>query len=258
MPSTRPGGPTRSRGVERFLRSNLTRGRTIPIPVQFLGRTYMTPVESLPWYNTLAWTAFATPVGFLALALVGAGRAALPGPVASRSGVLVALGIGRSCWSCGPCPTRRATTASASSCRPWDAGPGGGARGGLGGGAARPVGKGWSIVAALAEGAVERRPDDAGPALLLQPGRRRPARGDRPGDGADLLLGRPLRRGPRLAQPPHRAGPEGPVRDRSRPRGSTSADRQAPARDSCPGSRAGTPGTSSRTGPAPSSRSTGP
>ncbi len=52
-------------GVERFLRSNLTRGKTIPIPVEFLGRVYDTPRESLPWYNTLVWTVFVTPVGFL-------------------------------------------------------------------------------------------------------------------------------------------------------------------------------------------------
>ena len=58
-------------GVERFLRSNLTRGRTIPIPVEFLGRVYDTPRESLPCYNTLVWTVFVTPVGFLVLGLVG-------------------------------------------------------------------------------------------------------------------------------------------------------------------------------------------
>lgn len=58
-------------GVRRFLVSNLTRGRTIPIPVLFLGRVVQTPVESLPWYNTLVWTAFVTPVGFLAFAVAG-------------------------------------------------------------------------------------------------------------------------------------------------------------------------------------------
>jgi hypothetical protein len=62
-------------GVERFLRSNLTRGRTIPIQVMFLGRVYNAPIDSLPWYNSLAWTAMATPVGFLALAIVGGCRA---------------------------------------------------------------------------------------------------------------------------------------------------------------------------------------
>ena len=59
-------------GVERFFRSNLTRGKTIPIPVEFLGRVYDTPRESLPWYNTVAWTVFVTPVGFLILGVVGA------------------------------------------------------------------------------------------------------------------------------------------------------------------------------------------
>ena len=62
-------------GVERFLRSNLTRGRTRPIPVQFLGQVYLTPKASLPWYNTLVWTLFVVPVGFLGLALVGVCRA---------------------------------------------------------------------------------------------------------------------------------------------------------------------------------------
>ncbi len=62
-------------GVERFLRSNLSRGRTTHIPILFLGRIYLTPQGSLPWYNTLVWTAFVTPVGFLALAVVGGIRA---------------------------------------------------------------------------------------------------------------------------------------------------------------------------------------
>jgi 4-amino-4-deoxy-L-arabinose transferase-like glycosyltransferase len=59
-------------GVERFFRSNLGRARTIPIPIQFLGKIYETPRESLPWYNTLVWTVLVTPLGFLALAIVGA------------------------------------------------------------------------------------------------------------------------------------------------------------------------------------------
>lgn len=64
-------------GVERFFRSNLTRARTIPIPVEFLGQTYATPRQSLPWYNTAAWTILVTPVGFLGLSLIGAGRATI-------------------------------------------------------------------------------------------------------------------------------------------------------------------------------------
>ena len=55
----------------RFLDSNLNRGQTIPIKIQFLGATYRTPKESLPWYNTLVWTLFVTPVGFLLLAGLG-------------------------------------------------------------------------------------------------------------------------------------------------------------------------------------------
>jgi hypothetical protein len=58
-------------GILRFFQSNLTRGRTIPIPVQFLGVVHETPNQSLPWYNTLVWTVLVTPVGFLLLGLAG-------------------------------------------------------------------------------------------------------------------------------------------------------------------------------------------
>lgn len=61
-------------GPWRFFASNLSRGETIPIPVQFLGTIYNTPKESLPPYNTIVLTVFATPVGFLALGLAGAWR----------------------------------------------------------------------------------------------------------------------------------------------------------------------------------------
>jgi 4-amino-4-deoxy-L-arabinose transferase-like glycosyltransferase len=61
-------------GVARFLRSNLSRGQTTMIPTLFLGRVIVTPQHSLPWYNTLVWTVFVTPVGFLALAGTGAVR----------------------------------------------------------------------------------------------------------------------------------------------------------------------------------------
>jgi hypothetical protein len=63
-------------GVVRFLQSNLTRGQTRVIPVEFLGTVYWTPNQSLPWYNTLVWTLFVTPVGFLLLGLSGLVRAA--------------------------------------------------------------------------------------------------------------------------------------------------------------------------------------
>jgi hypothetical protein len=55
----------------------LTRGQTIPIEVLFLGRVVVTPKESLPWYNTIVWTVFVTPVGFLILAVFGVVRALL-------------------------------------------------------------------------------------------------------------------------------------------------------------------------------------
>ena len=58
-------------GLVRFFHSNLTRGQTAAIPVQFLNTTYITPTGSLPFYNTLVWTAFVTPVGFLLMASVG-------------------------------------------------------------------------------------------------------------------------------------------------------------------------------------------
>jgi 4-amino-4-deoxy-L-arabinose transferase-like glycosyltransferase len=58
-------------GLFRFLNSNLSRSDTITIPIQFLGTTYVTPTDSLPWYNTLVWTVFVTPVGFLVLAGLG-------------------------------------------------------------------------------------------------------------------------------------------------------------------------------------------
>ncbi len=70
-------------GLRAFFASNLSRGATIPIEVEFLGRIYRTPLESLPWWNTLAWTLFVTPVGLLAMAVVG-GVASLFRPVRPR------------------------------------------------------------------------------------------------------------------------------------------------------------------------------
>jgi len=58
-------------GVVRFLDSNLFRGNTIRIQIQFLGVVYNTPIESLPWYNTLVWALFVTPVCFLIVAGIG-------------------------------------------------------------------------------------------------------------------------------------------------------------------------------------------
>jgi hypothetical protein len=56
------------RGVERYLRSNLTRAQTIPIPTFYLDRVYQ---FSLPWHNTLVLTAVTTPVAVQVLALLG-------------------------------------------------------------------------------------------------------------------------------------------------------------------------------------------
>ncbi len=57
-------------GVERFLTSNLSRDKTIPVPSLYLGKVYL---FSLPWHNTLVLTAVTTPVLVLTLGLVGIG-----------------------------------------------------------------------------------------------------------------------------------------------------------------------------------------
>jgi 4-amino-4-deoxy-L-arabinose transferase-like glycosyltransferase len=62
-------------GVLRFFQSNLNRGRTQPIKVEFLGGIYNTPNDSLPWYNTIVWTALVTPIGFLLLGMLGVASA---------------------------------------------------------------------------------------------------------------------------------------------------------------------------------------
>jgi hypothetical protein len=62
-------------GMERFFQSNLSRAKTRPIKILFLGQIISTPDGSLPWYNTLVWTVMVTPVGFLLFAIVGAARA---------------------------------------------------------------------------------------------------------------------------------------------------------------------------------------
>ncbi len=78
-------------GLSRFFRSNLTRGETIPIRVQFLGDVYETPNDSLPWYNTLVWTLMVTPAGFLLLGVLGAWRAVSRRAFGDRSGGPLAL-----------------------------------------------------------------------------------------------------------------------------------------------------------------------
>ena len=75
-------------GLEAFFESNLTRSKTTRIPTLFLGQIYVTPQSSLPWYNTLAWTAMVTPALFLFLAAGGVVRA-LRWPRSDRFGMLV-------------------------------------------------------------------------------------------------------------------------------------------------------------------------
>ncbi len=74
---TPPWWPAPWEGLTGFFASNLTRGETTPIAVQFLGRVYFSPNDSLPWYNTLVWTLAASPIGFLAWTLAGSVRAIL-------------------------------------------------------------------------------------------------------------------------------------------------------------------------------------
>lgn len=59
-------------GMVAFFESNLSRASTIPIKTRFLGHDYLTPVESLPWYNTVVWLFIASPILYLCLSLVGA------------------------------------------------------------------------------------------------------------------------------------------------------------------------------------------
>ena len=59
-------------GLARFFASNTSRGATIQIDVMYLGKVYRTPIDSLPWHNTVVLTAAVVPLGFLVLGLVGA------------------------------------------------------------------------------------------------------------------------------------------------------------------------------------------
>ncbi len=64
--------PWRSAAI--FLWSNLSRAQSIPIPTMFFGRVYE---FSLPWYNTLVWTAITVPTAILVLAAIGLGASAV-------------------------------------------------------------------------------------------------------------------------------------------------------------------------------------
>jgi hypothetical protein len=60
---------------EHFHRS-LNRAETLDITTQFLGGSYSTS-HPLPWYNTVLWLVFVTPLPTLALGLVGLGHCAI-------------------------------------------------------------------------------------------------------------------------------------------------------------------------------------
>jgi hypothetical protein len=55
-------------GPLRFVESNLTRSKTVPLPTLYFGTAYR---FSLPWHNTLVLTAITTPLTVLVLAAVG-------------------------------------------------------------------------------------------------------------------------------------------------------------------------------------------
>jgi hypothetical protein len=55
-------------GVERFLASNLSRDKSVPVTSLYLGTVYR---FALPWHNTLVLTAVTTPVLVVALGLLG-------------------------------------------------------------------------------------------------------------------------------------------------------------------------------------------
>ncbi len=59
-------------GLATFFRLNFDRAAQpgLNISTQFFGRMYNLD-HSLPWYNTLVWTAVTVPVGILLLGLIG-------------------------------------------------------------------------------------------------------------------------------------------------------------------------------------------
>ena len=57
-------------GIERFLVSNLTREKSVPVTSLYLGTVYR---FALPWHNTLVLTAITTPVLVVMLGILGLG-----------------------------------------------------------------------------------------------------------------------------------------------------------------------------------------
>ncbi len=172
-----------------FLQSNLTRGKPDRIP-NSVSRTqvYDTPNQSLPWYNTLVWTVLVTPVGFLLMASVGF-WATLRNWRSEPIGLLIAGN-----WTFLVVLRAMPHTPGHDGVRLFL--PAFGLLALLGGLGARFLLDHWgkwaklAIFAALIEGIVEHRGDDARAAFLLQPDRGWAARCDGVGHGANLLLGR--------------------------------------------------------------------
>ena len=175
-------------GVLRFLESNLSRGTTIRIKIQFLGTTYDTPRQSLPWYNTLVWTLFVTPVGFLVLGAAGIWTATRNWRQ-ERIGILL-TGHWTFLMMLRALPhtpgTRRCQAFSA--CIRVAGAPG---RSGcaLASRTLRRLGQGGDRGCSGRRGH-QRRGHDARAAFVLQPCCGRASRGDKAGYGADVLLGR--------------------------------------------------------------------
>ena len=74
-------------GLATFL--HLNANRQLNVASFFLGRMYDLH-HSLPWYNTLVWTAIAVPVGLLGLAIVGLASILRRG-LADKAGILLIL-----------------------------------------------------------------------------------------------------------------------------------------------------------------------
>ena len=155
-------------GLFRFLDSNLNRARSILINIEFLGRTYVTPKQSLPWYNTLVWTLMVTPVGFLMLAALGVWSAV------QRLATGIVRRLARRSLVFFDATAGHAARARARRCAAFSAGFWGACSPG------RPGGQGLvRVVGPMGQGGDRGRSgrgcckscgDDAGAALVLQPG----------------------------------------------------------------------------------------
>jgi hypothetical protein len=72
-------------GLREHFQRSLNRAGTIDVATQFFGRIHSTS-HPLPWYNTLIWLAFVTPLPTLVLGVVGLGHCAI-----KRSSISLAL-----------------------------------------------------------------------------------------------------------------------------------------------------------------------